>query len=135
MTRDEIMQLDDDALRIVVAKALGYELKRGFMDEACINPKDYWVTPDGRVTSILPDWPRDIAAAIVLLDSMTYQDGVSVEYVITKITLDNIAALDRPYYRIYIFGRNPIDDTDFEADGDTLPTAICRAWLMWKTGA
>lgn len=63
-------ELTDDELRLEVARRCGYELRHGFMDDACINPKDYWITPRGWLTSILPDYPRDIAAAYALEDAL-----------------------------------------------------------------
>ena len=63
-------ELTDDELRLEVARRCGYELRHGFMDDACINPKDYWITPRGWLTSILPDYPRYINAAYALEDAL-----------------------------------------------------------------
>lgn len=154
MTRDEIMQLDDDALRLAVAKALGYRWYRYenvIRNEAYLAlPSRTGIIPKGYVESAapcdgdevhakIPDYPRDIAAAIALLDSMTYPpepDGrvVSVEYNVFKWTYshaDNIDPLDKPQYIVFIGGRNPVNGKDYEATADTLPRAACVAWLMW----
>lgn len=106
MTNDEITQLSDDALRVEVAKRWGREWCRDF----------------------------DIPAALALLDDMTYPDGTPVEYAIMKHTCTNVGNLDplpAPVYQVTIFGRNPIHDTDYDASGDTLARAACRAWLAW----
>ena len=106
MTNDEITQLSDDALRVEVAKRWGREWCRDF----------------------------DIPAALALLDSMTYQDGVSVEYNIFRWAykhVDDIHPLPAPVYQVTIFGRNPVNGQDYDASGDTLARSACRAWLAW----
>ena len=133
MTRDEIMQLDDDALRIEVARACGYRWYYGNRTDG--EPVYHLCTPfevrgyDWREVAVTkgfyftkaPDYPRDIAAAIALLDS------TGAEYNIGK----NIAGV--PVYEVIIWGRNPISGPDYEATDDTLPVAACRAWLMWHS--
>ena len=130
MTRDEIMKLTPDELRAEIAKRRGYELKHGFLDEVCINPKDYWVTPAGRLTSVLPDWTTDIAAAWELVEEMITPKDES---------LAAILASHRPYIIwngedwIYLVSGDESDEQ--VARGTTLPLAISRAWLIWKTEA
>ena len=121
----------DDELRVEIAKRCGCELRHGFMDEACINPKDYWITPEGRLTSILPDYPRDLTAAIALLDS------TGAEYAIEKQITEaygEMKPLEKPIYHILIFNRNPIRGVDYNSEADTLPRAACLAWLAWHDG-
>jgi len=135
MTRDEIMALDGDALRLAVAQALGYAKIRE------IDGDVMWgrlIRQIGGFTEYeqvqIRDWPHDKLAAIDLLDSMTYPgEDTRVEYIIIKETcghLDNIDPLPAPYYEVEIFGRNPVHGDDYEATGDTLALAATRAWLM-----
>ena len=85
MTRDEIMQLDDDALRIAVARALGYRWYRYenvIRNEAYLAlPSRTGIIPKGYVESAAPsdgdevhaktpDYPRDIRAAYELEDAL-----------------------------------------------------------------
>lgn len=82
MTRDEIMQLDDDALRLAVAKALGWAWYKNPIDEnsTYLFDKDdrrcgYWKKVDApnvgdELYTKCPDYPRDIAAAYALEDAL-----------------------------------------------------------------
>lgn len=132
MTTRDIMQMTPAELREAIAKAKGYECKHGYMDKACINPKDYWVTPEGRLTSVLPDWPTDIADAWNLVEEIrahgdeirldTDRNG-SGEDVITVVAL-----------RFRGDGRGTGWNSVAIAEAPTPALAICRAWLMWKDG-
>ncbi len=86
--------MSDDELRLAVAKAQGYELRHGFMDEACINPKDYWITPEGRLTSILPDYPRDIRAAYELEAQLSPEKAMQYAENLCGIIANREGALD-----------------------------------------
>jgi len=113
MTRDEIMAMDGDALRLAVAKALGW--RRVYKGSGFIVS----LSPKGE-EELLPDWPRDIAAAWELMEEMrnaelnvTIYHAVGVDgWIVSLDYMDNFA-----YY------------------GETAPIAICRAWLAWKGGA
>jgi len=148
MTRDEIMQLDDDALRVEVAKRCGYRWYQ--------IGSDAWITKN---SGLLPkgvepvdnpepgsiryfrchDYPHNTSAALALLDGMTYppeEDGrrVSVEYSILKVTYNhtgNIDPLEVSYYIVDILSRNSTRGDDYEATAATLPRAACEAWLAW----
>ena len=122
MTRDEIMQMDDTALRLAVAKALGWTI---------VDRAEFVGVKDASGLSAyeeFPDWPHDKLAAIDLLDSMTYPDGVSVEYDIIKMIDES-----EPYYHVIIYWRDDLNSM-YEAEGDTLALAASRAWLMWREG-
>lgn len=122
MTRGEILAMSSTQLREAIAEALGYQKQCGFYDAACINPQDYWTTPERGVTSVLPDWTEKITAAIMLIDA-GYLDYI---YDISS-TLDPV--YDR--YRVRIF---PVEDQPAcIAWGETMALAICRAWLMYKS--
>ena len=89
MTRDEIMQLDDDALRIAVARALGWEIEPVFSTTL----HDEWYAHRNTVGSVRDtpiaaleaeslmlnentDYPRDIAAAFELEDALPVERRV-----------------------------------------------------------
>ena len=129
-------ELDDDALRVEVAKRCGYSVIRKYDDRwTGSHDTEEW----GQTRDPIPDYPRDIAAAIALLDSMTYPPDangrrVSVEYVIIKQTYgydSNIDPLDTPQFTVTTLASNPVHGHDYEATADTKARAACRAWLMW----
>ncbi len=130
--------LDDDALRLEVARRLGWQSFKG--DEVGLwwtqNPKIGWVG-GGNFESgpPFPDYPRDTLAALSLLDNAKYPDGVSVEYNIGKLTRyssrANLLPPGSPEYIVIIWGKNPKEGHDYEATADTLARAACEAWLMW----
>lgn len=82
MTRDEIMAMDDNALRIAVARALGWAWYKNPIDEnsTYLFDKDdrrcgYWKKVDApnvgdELYTKCPDYPRDIAAAYALEDAL-----------------------------------------------------------------
>jgi len=121
-------ELTDDELRLEVARRCGKRLE---LDRS----GRFWLEclPDG-TRRVLPYYCTDLAAAIALLDGMTYPDGVSVEYNIGKETRYSGGNLLPPgciVYVVTIWGHNPIHCDDYEATADTLPRAACVAWLMW----
>jgi len=73
MTRDEIMQLSADELRVAIAEARGYKWRRwegmpGIWEEALRRDEDFVyvaVKENGRITVSfdMPDWTGDIAEA------------------------------------------------------------------------
>ena len=125
--------MTDDELRLEVAKRCGKRLE---LDRS----GRFWLEclPDG-TRRVLPYYCTNLAAAIALLDGMTYPpepDGrvLHVEYVILKETyhhLDDIDPLDKPRFIVEISSRNPIYGDSHWATADTLPRAACVAWLMW----
>ena len=118
MSRDELLSMSTTQLREAIAEALGYQKQCGFYDAACINPQDYWITPERGITSTLPDWTEKIAEAIKLIDA----DRREHYYDISN-TLDGL-------YRVRIF---PVEaQPACIAWGETMALAICRAWLMHK---
>lgn len=69
MTRDEIMQLDDEGLRLAVAKALGYEIVEKRKDGVWLAFHDIAGYNIRGIVGV-PDYPRDIAAAYELEDAL-----------------------------------------------------------------
>ena len=122
MTRDEVMALSKGELRVEIAKALGFMgVHHGDNDtlwgHKTINSYQY---------SDLPDWPNDIKAAFDLAEnvrSQGYTFDLSMDEKVTGkqdrvMVMFSIISLDLPY---------PI-----QAEAETAPLAISRAWLIWK---
>ncbi len=150
MTNDEINALDEDGLRLEVARVLGYRyirltstaenerVKPGTIRERLVNPKNppvfdnnwepYWTleeVPLDRADEIyflhVPDWPHDIAAAWGLVE----------EAHMTVYTPQSSLA-----HGEYVNSDGYMAETqDGQAFyGPAAPIAICRAWLAWKAG-
>ena len=103
MTRDEIMQMDGDAL---IEQAQEYGMKI-----------DNWDWDNS-----FPNWEGNTAAAIDLLES------TGCEYNVGKTIFTHAIVNERyegPPYLCIIW-----DKGDYEATGDTLALAATRAWLM-----
>lgn len=122
MTRDEILSMSSTQLREAIAEALGYRKQCGFYDAACINPQDYWTTPERGITSTLPDWPEKITAAIMLIDADRREYYYDMSNTFNPV-------YDRYRARIFPLVAQPA----YIAWGETMALAICRAWLMYKS--
>ncbi len=70
LTREQIMAMTPEQLRIEIAKALGYKKGEGRMDIAYYFDYEWWHTPGGGRTSCLPNWPADIAAMYALEETI-----------------------------------------------------------------
>jgi len=146
LTPEQIDALDLDALRIECAKALGktpamrwcehdpdhgwieerqhwYEV-RGLQKElqAIIDDGDFrqclcdaYHVGEQTLYQVLPDYPRDIAAAWGLMEAIRQLDGLVVFSILG----------DKPGYAIGVQTRHGSAD----AEADTAPEAICRAFL------
>ena len=110
MTRDEILAMTPAELREAIAEKLGYIHKSEY----------YWVTPSGRLTSILPNWPENIADAWKLFEELPHPEIYHGTY---------INGID--YWRC---ARGPWDyyEPKYECEAETAELAISRCWLMWK---
>jgi hypothetical protein len=107
-----------DELRLKIAELQGWTKKHGRMDQASREPHDYFVKPDGLLSMYPPDWPREIAAAWVLLEEMQ-QAGLNIEI---NIWLNG-----------YVIGIwRPGEQLLFKRRYDTAPEAICRAYRAWR---
>lgn len=131
MTHDEILSMTSEQLREAIAQAKGYTLKHSWMDAACINPIDYWVTPEGRLTTVLPDWTTNIADAWELVKDV-FESGGEV-----GIRNDQRGYTNEIYeVSILSFNDGPGNGTGWSlsatATAPTAALAISRAWLMWE---
>lgn len=130
MTRDEILSLTPERLRAEIAKRKGYVIGSGPMDSAAkYSGCKWWTAPDGRRTSVIPDWTSDITAAWELVEEMNNsEEGLSDLWYGTVC-----GKLGWIYtFRFYFMGAYKHGATELIASSDTAPLAICRAWLMWK---
>lgn len=122
MTRDEILNLTPEQLRVEIARRKGYTVGVGRMDRASIYSTKWYQAPNGIRTTVIPDWPNDIAAAWELLEEAS-------DYLISSTSSLDIGRV----YSVRIFGRR-VDSHISTTNTDTLPVKICRAWLMWRKG-
>jgi hypothetical protein len=130
MTRDEIMQLTAEELRLEVAKAKGFVQFKNV--RSIFNGIEYDVAgwfvkseegPLGTFhQAIYSDWPANIADAWELVE-----DFGKLSW---SFTVENIP--DRPTEVLcHVF--RPFQGGGFLGCGTTAPLAICRAWLVWKS--
>lgn len=116
-TPADILSMTPAELREAIAKVEGYEQKI-YLDEFCINPKIYWLTPEGRLVVNLPDWTGNIADAWKLAEE------------IPDIRLRKLKDGDDLFWQC---------SCDYSCKFPTIvvyaesaPLSISRAWLMWK---
>ncbi len=116
----------NDELRRKIAELRGYKRMYGFMDQASSQEHEYWITPDGFKTVILPNYPFEIADAWGLVE----EAGLSV------MKTDNG----------YLAGRFDLDQEYLDVEegiidghlsrgysaADTAPRAISMAYIRWK---
>ncbi len=122
-THADILRMTPAEVREAIAREKGYKCKHGYLDEACINPKDYWVTPAGRLTSVLPNWPVSIADAWELVTEMVNAPGIC-----------NVQEKYRAgsHYAECYFREYPTNSAKLIlGHADTAPLAISRCWLEW----
>jgi hypothetical protein len=129
MTRDEIMQLTAEELRMEIAKAKGWQIYHYDKDiaENCyyllvdsdfdaVNPFNYRKTEAECWEKDLPGWPANIADAWELVEEMGKLENVTIQNV-------------EDYWRC------EVDDMarTIGACATTAPIAICKAYLRWKS--
>jgi hypothetical protein len=135
MTRDEIMALTPEQLRVEIAKAKGWTYKQESPDIEnyfcrLVGNKSGWWNKSGQDEWIcaychepFPDWPTDISAAWELVEEVQKDD--SCWLVITTNGNEKFACS--------IHETTSEDGTtECYANESTAPLAICRAWLLWK---
>lgn len=118
MTRDEIMAMSPDELRVAVAKAKGWRVY--IINKGDFESLEYSTEEMPYVARHCPDWPASIADAWELVEEIR-QSGAWV-YVDTDNTYTcavQIVGVDN-------------EITEYFSTADIAPLAISRAWLMWK---
>lgn len=121
-TREQILAMDATQLRLAIAEKLGYVKAFGRMDSASQRDHVFYVKPDGRFTSYIPDWPNSISEAWGLAEEMRSSE----KWIAVDSVSDGWVCLAG--------GACESEHWCSGFPGDTAPLAICRAWLMWKEG-
>lgn len=134
MTRDDIMQMTPEQLRLEIIKAKGWK-KTGVNRFGIRKPgniqmfiDDVYSLPDGTSKILFPEWPTNITAAWELVEEMRQADN-------TEVYLDAMYN----HFGIHVFNNEQFGDEQSnslhllaEAHAETMPLAICRAYLQWK---
>lgn len=109
-TRDEIMAMDEDALRLVVAAALGKRAERHhFFGNHLVE-----YLPNGEMRPI-PDYPRDIAAAYELEDALPEEKRHAYTWELLQV----VSTAERDTFEVSRWQLVHASAAD-----------RCRAWLM-----
>jgi hypothetical protein len=161
MTNDEIMAMDEDALRLAVAKLHGETVLRWCdHDDDCGNVQeceryiklneismDYaidcgifkwpcfvkWFGKHKRFEPV-PDFPRDIAAAWGLVEEMK-ETATKHDRHDTRSGIVLQYEQHEPWGPGWVIVKTADEMGPVDVIlGETAPIAICRAWLMWKAG-
>lgn len=135
-TREEIMQMDAEQLRLAIAAAKGMNPKvvepwediygithmsDWCQEERCWLPAGTSIAYNENGTiSRLPNWTTSIADAWELWLELPHFKSI-----------ENYAPHTEMYYVVF----NGNGETTTEVEGVTAPLAICRAWLMWHEEA
>jgi len=135
MTRDEVMALSDEELRIKAAELCGFVLQ----ERAVKSPSGdiaAWTRQRGNGCEVamgsgsLPDYPHDIAAAWELVEEAEKTNrGVSL-FRNDKGVWEMAFSRERPELRMP--GEKFIGPND-HATGDTAPLAVTRAFVLAMT--
>jgi len=124
MTRDEILSLSPAQLRVEVAKAKGFEFKKGrewwsiWLNGKRYNRNSY---AENMLVMGLPDWPNDIAAVFELEGEITelqdQHEYANILYVVIRSTISEVdqQSIEHRFALIHATAEQR-----------------CRAWLMWK---
>lgn len=124
LNRENIDRMSGDELEATIADRKGWRQEFGFMDSASRFKQNYWIMPDGIVTSVLPSWSTEVSVAWELVDEMVNAPGVI--NVQTEYHTDG--NYSECYYREY-----PTGDAELVmGHAFTAPIAICLAYLAWK---
>lgn len=93
-------------------------------------PPDLHTYPEG--CDLVPNWPEDIGAAWGLVEEMAAERTVLIQ---TFADPPHIA-VQTCYARLYTIGPDGKCKLDeVKGEGETVPEAICHAYLAWKKGA
>lgn len=115
--------MTDDEIRIKIAKMKGWRV----YDPDKYDGHLFGRSPEGVFYSELPGWTGDIGTAMSLLSEVgAWQIG--------SPNLDDWGDKINGYW-CKIYGHDlESSGPEFESSGDSLPHAICLAWLAWKEG-
>lgn len=114
MTRDEVMALTDEELRVKAAELAGWIECRTFTTLAAPLGMPPHPVDDGAF-EVLPDYPHDIAAAWELVEKMKSDD-----------MLPTVEFADGEWWCDWFGMEGPGNATD----GDSAPRAITRAFVL-----
>ena len=131
MTRDEVMAMTDEELRIKAAELMGWDEcspKDTYVNAPIGRPPDEWLEgkniintpgliPVGGKRVVIPDYPNDIAAAWELAEKMRGDDK--------SVWVDVFANANGWEVEID-------DDSTSSIEGDTAACAITRAFILAK---
>jgi hypothetical protein len=135
MDKIEIEKMTADELRLAIAKAKGWQIYHYDKDiaENCyyllvdndfdaVIPFNYHKTEAECWEKDCPTWPTSIPDAWELVEEMGH--------LCWTVTIENLPSKPQEVvcrvFKPYIAGR-------INAYADTVPLAICRAWLIWKS--
>lgn len=118
MTRDEIMAMDADQLRLAVAEALGIPVS-WYECRADTYETKWELRPFNSVTrEPLPDWPNSIAAAWELEETIPEEP--------------KNARFDYAWILVEVVGRKGFPYSTTWALVHATPEQRSRAWRIWK---
>ena len=118
-----------DKIKERVAELRGYKRMYGLMDKASTQEHEYWITPDGLKTVILPNYPANILDAWELIEEIE-----SAPETMTLFSIVHQGSDITPNKLIWHakFRNCWKDFKEYIAEADTAPLAICHAFIQWK---
>lgn len=113
MTRDEIMQMSPDELRVAVAKAKGWRVY--IVNKGDFESLEYSTEEMPYVARHCPDWPASITDAYTLEDEIPAVDRYKYTQQLNWIINQDTSIIDQRWELIH-----------------ASPLQRSQAWLMWK---
>lgn len=107
--------MTDDELRRKIAELKGYTKGAGRMDIAYYCGFDWWHTPTGGKTSILPNWPVDIQDAWELVE---------------EIKCIGIRRYDNNIWYVGVYSKDG-NLISYKSD-ESISRAICLAYIAYR---
>ena len=129
MTRDEILQMTPEELRVEIA------LRKGWLARSSSSPSGpFWWTPPNEnghrkssTSDVPPSWPASIADAWELVEEIGAA-GASVQIV------QIIHGEGRVSYAVAIVTPDEPFMDSYDSEGETAALALSSSWLLWKAG-
>lgn len=136
MTREEIMGMSAEELRLAIAKAEGFKYQqdapKGHFCKMFGNHEGWWFDPTDNswfcakcMDHLIPDWPTSIADAWELEAQLTPKQQEKYAFLLFRIT----SGYEGESETIIRWGRGLYDDQYFGLIHAS-PEQRCRAWLM-----